>query len=168
MASRSKKIKPYSAPAEKLPILEEAAVQYQSLQAILGGNKTLKKNIAGDYDLIAITREGIKKSTLKSLAGYLGISMETMSRLLHSSHRNIQRKDEEELLDTLKTEKVLELASLTQRGIEVIGSKESFAEWLHSPLSALGNKAPLDFLDTSFGIQMVLKILGRLEQGVYS
>ena len=94
--------------------------------------------------------------------------METMSGLLHSSYRNIQRKDDDELLDTLKTEKVLELAALAQRGIEVIGDKESFAEWLRSPLISLGNKAPLDFLDTSFGIQMITKILGRLEQGVYS
>ena len=94
--------------------------------------------------------------------------METLSGLLHSSYRNIQRKDEDELLDTLKTEKVLELAAFAQRGIEVIGNKQSFAEWLQSPLVALGNKAPLDFLDTSFGIQMVTKLLGRLEQGVYS
>jgi putative toxin-antitoxin system antitoxin component (TIGR02293 family) len=94
--------------------------------------------------------------------------METMSGLLHSSYRNIQRKDDDELLDTLKTEKVLELAALAQRGIEVIGDKESFAEWLRSPLISLGNKTPLDFLDTSFGIQMITKILGRLEQGVYS
>jgi putative toxin-antitoxin system antitoxin component (TIGR02293 family) len=94
--------------------------------------------------------------------------MDTISRLLHTSHRNIQRKDEEELLDTLKTEKVLELAAFTQRGIEVIGSKDGFIEWLHSPLVALGNRAPVDYLDTSFGIAMVVKILGRLEQGVYS
>jgi putative toxin-antitoxin system antitoxin component (TIGR02293 family) len=94
--------------------------------------------------------------------------METMSMLLHSSYRNIQRKDEDELLDTLKTEKVLELAAFAQRGIEVIGDKESFAEWLHSPLVSLGNKTPLNFLDTSFGIQMLTKLLGRLEQGVYS
>jgi len=168
MADKSKKIKPSTVYDAPLPLVEEAAVQYETLRVILGGYKSLKKNIAGDFDLIAITREGIKKSTLKSLAGYLGISMETMSRLLHTSHRNIQRKDEEELLDTLKTEKVLELASLAQRGIEVIGNKAAFKEWLHSPLMALGNKTPLDYLDTSFGVQMVTKVLGRLEQGVFS
>ena len=168
MKKKSPKIKPYKYDEGAPPILEEAAVQYESLRVILGGNKYMKKVIAGDFDLISITREGIKKSTLKSLAEYLGISMETMSRLLHTSHRNIQRKHEEELLDTLKTEKVLELAAFTQRGIEVIGSKEGFIEWLHSPLVALGNKMPVDFLDTSFGIQMAIKILGRLEQGVYS
>lgn len=168
MGVKSKKTKSYTAVKEPLPILEEAAVQYESLRVILGGNKFFKKAISGEFDLIAITREGIKKSTLKSLVEYLGISMLTMSHLLHTSHRNIQRKDEEEILDTLKTEKVLELAAFAQRGIEAIGSKAGFIEWLHSPLIALGNKAPVDYLDTSFGIQMVLKILGRLEQGVYS
>ena len=168
MGIKSKKIKNYPVAARTLPVLEEAAVQYETLRLILGGNRSMKKTIAGDFDLISLTREGIKKSTLKSLAGYLGISMETMSRLLHTSYRNIQRKQEEELLDTLKTEKVLELASFVQRGIEVIGSKATLIEWLHIPLLSLGNKQPLDYLDTSFGIQLVLKVLGRLEQGVYS
>jgi len=162
-------MKPYIIDEDDPPtIVEEAAVQYESLRVILGGNKTLEKSLRGDFDLIDLSRTGIKKSTLKSLADYLGITMETLSGLLHSSYRNIQRKDNDELLDTLKTEKVLELAAFAQRGIEVIGDKESFTEWLHSPLVALGNKTPLDFLDTSFGIQMVTKILGRLEQGVYS
>jgi putative toxin-antitoxin system antitoxin component (TIGR02293 family) len=169
VAEKSKKSKPYKIPDEAtLPVLEEAAIQYESLRVILGGDKSLKKTIGGDFDLIALTRGGIKKSTLKSLAAYLGISMDTMSRLLHTSHRNIQRKDEEEMLDTLKTEKVLELAAFAQRGMDVIGSKEGFIEWLHTPLLSLQNKTPLDFLDTSFGIHMVTKILGRLEQGVYS
>ena len=168
MGTKPGKKKKYEVAEKPLSSVQEAALQYESLRAILGGNKSMKKTIAGDFDLISLTREGIKKSTLKSLAAYLGISMETMSRLLHSSHRNIQRKEEDQLLDTLKTEKVLELATFVQRGIEVIGSKESFIEWLHSPLTALGNKTPLDFLDTSFGIQLVTKILGRLEQGVYS
>lgn len=163
-----KNSKPYTVEEDTPSIAEEAALQYETLRVILGGDKSIKKTFSGDFDLINISRTGIKKSTLKSLSGHLGITMETMSNLLHSSHRNIQRKDEDELLDTLKTEKVLELATFAQRGIEVIGNKESFAEWLHSPLISLDNKTPLDFLDTSFGIQMLTKILGRLEQGVYS
>lgn len=168
MKNKTKKSKPYFQPEAAQSKVEEAAAQYESLMVILGANKYMKKTIAGDFDLISLTREGIKKSTLKFLAEYLGVSMETMSRLLHTSYRNIQRKHEEELLDTLKTEKVLELAAFTQRGLEVIGNKQGFIDWLHSPLIVLGNKTPIDFLDTSFGIQMVTKILGRLEQGVYS
>jgi len=173
MDPQIKKSKPYPIEEDSPSFVEEAAIAYgtqpyETLRVILGGNKNLKKSLSGEFDLINLSRAGIKKSTLKSLAGYLGINMETMSELLHSSYRNIQRKDEDELLDTLKTEKVLELATFAQRGMEVIGGKESFAEWLHSPLASLANKTPLNFLDTSFGIQMVTKLLGRLEQGVYS
>ncbi|MEO8820427.1 MAG: antitoxin Xre/MbcA/ParS toxin-binding domain-containing protein [Ginsengibacter sp.] len=168
MENQSKKIKLYSTQADIPSFVEEVAFPYETLRVILGGNKVVKKSLGGAFDLIDLSRSGVKKSTLKSLADYLGITMETMSMLLHSSYRNIQRKDEDELLDTLKTEKVLELAAFAQRGIEVIGDKESFTEWLHSPLISLGDKTPLHFLDTSFGIQMVTKILGRLEQGVYS
>ena len=147
---------------------EEAAVKYEALSVILGGKQNRRKSIAGDFDLIRLTREGVKKSILKTLAEHLGITMEAMSRLLHTSYRNIQRKDDNSLLDTLKTERVLELASFVQRGIDVIGNQEAFAEWVQSPLIALGNKKPLDFLDTSFGIQFLTKILGRLEQGIFS
>ena len=169
MEKRQKKAKTYSLQkSDASAMVEEAALKYETLGVILGGSKTVKTDLTGDFDLIALTREGIKKSTLKSLSQSLGVSMETMSRLLHSSYRNIQRKDDDELLDTLKTEKVLELAALTQRGIAVIGNKVAFSEWLHAPLPALANQSPLDYLDTSFGIQMVTRLLGRLEQGVYS
>ena len=154
---------------EDLPsIVSEAAVQYDTLKVILGGNKSVPKTISSDMDLINLSRHGVRKSSLKSLAGYLGITMEKMSSLVHSSHRNIQRKDEDELLDTLKTEKVLELAAFIKRGIDVIGTEDAFKEWVHSPIIALGNRKPIDFLDTTVGIQMALKVLGRLEQGVFS
>jgi hypothetical protein len=112
MNHQSKKLKAYSTEEHSPSMLEEPAVAYgiqpyETLRVILGGNKNLKKSLTGEFDLINLSRAGIKKSTLKSLAEYLGINMETMSGLLHSSYRNIQRKDEDELLDTLKTEKVL-------------------------------------------------------------
>jgi putative toxin-antitoxin system antitoxin component (TIGR02293 family) len=168
MAKSIKKPVTYTTQDDPLPLMEEAAVKYETLNVILGGKQNLRKSISRDVDLINLTREGVKKSTLKTLAAYLGITMEMMSGLLHTSYRNIQRKDDDSRLDTLKTERVLELASFTQRGIEVIGTKDAFAEWIQSPLIALGNKKPLDFLDTSFGIQLLTKMLGRIEQGVFS
>lgn len=163
-----RKSKEYSLKQEITSIVEEPAVKYKSLNVILGGKQSISQPVSGDFDLIALTREGIRKSSLKSLAAHLGVTMDVMSSLLHTSYRNMQRKDEDELLDTLKTEKVLELAAFAQRGIDVTGSKEAFIEWLHSPLVSLKNKRPLEFLDTTFGIQLLEKLLGRLEQGVYS
>lgn len=168
MPKATKTIKSYPTHQETPPYVEEAAIQYEPMRLIMGGAKTVSQPIGGELDLINLSRKGVRKSSLKSLCAYLGISMEKMSTLLHTSHRNIQRKHEDDLLDTLKTEKVIELAAFVKRGMDVTGSKESFIDWLHSPIAALGNKLPVDFLDTTFGIQLVSKILGRLEQGVYS
>ena len=166
---KSVKKKPdHKAAGDLLSIAAEAAVQYDTLKVILGGNTSVPKTISSEMDLISLSRHGVRKSSLRSLAGYLGTTMEKMSSLVHSSHRNIQRKDDDELLDTLKTEKVLELAAFIKRGIDVIGTEAAFKEWVHSPILALGNRRPIDFLDTTFGIQMALKVLGRLEQGVFS
>lgn len=168
MAKVSKKGRPYSLYEHSLPVAEGAAPKYETFNVILGGRHGSDSSAPGDFDLIRLTRDGIKKSSLKALASFLGLSMEAISGLLHTSYRNLQRKDDDSLLDTLKTERVLELASFAQRGIDVIGTREGFAEWIQSPLPALGNKKPVDFLDTSFGINFLLKILGRLEQGVFS
>ena len=108
------------------------------------------------------------RDRLSSLSKFLGVTLEQLAILLHSSYRNLARKDGSDLLDSYKTEKVLEIATFAQRGVEVIGSHAGFKRWLQSPILALGGKAPLEFLDTSFGIQLLLKLLGRLEYGVYS
>lgn len=151
--------------------MEEAAIAYTvnpsiSMRAILGGQ--IEGSTNNELDMIKITREGLKKGTLSSLASYLDVTMDQLSALLHTSYRNLLRKDANEMLDSYKTEKVLELAAFTSRGIQVIGSKSGFQQWVHSPVLALGNRKPLEFLDTTFGIQMVSKVLGRIEQGVYS
>ena len=166
------KISPDSALVhESSNVMNEAAFvynnAYNNLSVVLGGTYPMASSVS-EIDLIRLSRVGIKKNTLKHLSGYLGITLEQLGNLLHTSHRNLQRKDENELLDSYKSEKVLELSSLVSRGVEVIGNDADFKEWLHSPVLALGNRKPLDFLDTSFGIQMVLKVLGRLEMGVFS
>ncbi len=163
-----KKSKTYSSKSALPTVFEEAAVQYEPMKVLLGGARIIKENITSENDLIALVRSGIKKGSLKALAACLGITMDEMSSIIHTSHRNIQRKQDDALLDPLKSEKVVELALLAQKGIAILGTQESFREWLHTPLLALGHSKPVTFLDTSMGIHMVKQVLGRLEQGVYS
>lgn len=152
-------------------ILAEAAASNQGSGQVLSiilGESSSRYERPSPGRLIALTRTGVAKSSLKSLAFYLGVTMEELSAYLHSSYRNIQRKRDDELLDITKTEKVLELAAFAQRGLEVFGSQANFAEWLQSPLIALDGSLPKSLLDTSFGIGVLTDLLGRIEYGVYS
>ena len=94
--------------------------------------------------------------------------MEKMSDLIHISHRTIQRKKSDDLLNVYSTEQILEIAEVITKGIEVFNSLEVFTKWLHQDIRYLNFQKPLNYLDTSFGTKMVLDILGRIEHGVYS
>lgn len=154
-----------------ITMVQEPLLSYQAsspLAIILGEAYPPKSNQDRDHLLIALSRNGVKKSSLKSLAAFLGVTMEEVSDMLHTSYRNIQRKDDDELFDSLKSARILSLASFVQRGIEVLGSRHSFTEWLHSPLPVLQDKRPVEYLDTDFGVDVLSRILGRLEHGVFS
>jgi putative toxin-antitoxin system antitoxin component (TIGR02293 family) len=161
----SEKVKNGNILSEPLPVYGFTGINFILHKKSYDSSIALNFN---DIDLINLAREGVKKDSLKSLNNYLGITMEQMATLLGTTYRNLHRKDANEILDNSKTEKAIELATFARRGVQVIGSEEGFKSWLQSPIKSLSNKKPLDYLDTTFGIQMVLKILGRLEQGVFS
>lgn len=149
-------------------IVEEAAAHYETMRVVLGGNNLFPVPSFDDMDLIRLSRNGVRKSSLKPLSQYLGITMDKMSALLHTSHRNIQRKDDNELLDVYKSERVIEITQVISKGLELFGTADNLQQWLHSTILSLGGKKPIDLLDTSFGVRMILKLLGRIEHGVYS
>ena len=142
--------------------------KYDKIISILGGSSNLNQTITSELDLITISRKGLPKSVIVTISGLLGISMEKMSDLIHISHRTIQRKAPEDLLNVYSTEQILEIAQVVSRGIEVLGSLDNFTSWLHSEIRVLNYNKPISLLDTSFGTTLVLDVLGRIEFGVYS
>ncbi len=141
--------------------------KYDRIISILGGSAAIGQPIHNDIDLIEITRKGLPKSVVQTISNILSISMEKMSQLIHVSYRTIQRKSDKDLLNVYSTEQILEIAEVISRGIEVLGTIEAFSIWLRKEIRALNYKAPLDFLDTTFGVKLIRDILGRIEHGVY-
>ena len=64
------------------------------------------------------------------------------------------------------TEKIIELAEVTNLGIEVFGNNEKFRVWLETPNYALGNLKPFDLLRDSYGKEMIIGELTRIEHGI--
>ena len=86
--------------------------KYDKITSVLGGSSSLGTSINSDLDLITISRKGLPKSVITTISSLLGISMEKMSDLIHISHRTIQRKAPEDLLNVYSTEQILEIATL--------------------------------------------------------
>lgn len=141
-----------------------------TIRQILGGANVVPSSIRSEMDLVHLTRKGIHASAIASVSGFLGMSKSEMSeKILHTKLRTIQRQAKQPVLDVYKSEQTIEVASVIAKGLEFFrGDKQKLARWLHLPILALGNKKPIELLDTTFGSQLILRELERAQHGVYS
>ena len=56
---------------------------------------------------------------------------------------------------------------VTAIGLEVFDSHGDFASWLNAPSHALGNMKPAELLKDSYGKELVLNELHRIDQGIF-
>ncbi|MEX0608087.1 MAG: antitoxin Xre/MbcA/ParS toxin-binding domain-containing protein [Balneolaceae bacterium] len=121
-----------------------------------------------DMDMIEMARKGVSKKSLLNLSKLGSIPVKKLSELLPVSERTIQRYKNHEKFNSDVSEHLILIAKVLFRAEEVFENKNKMQNWLQTPLLGFGQKTPLSLLDTSFGAQLLMDELGRLEQGVYS
>ncbi|AMS26471.1 hypothetical protein AEM51_04965 [Bacteroidetes bacterium UKL13-3] len=131
---------------------------------------TSKSTIAfhDETDLIDVIRQGVSKKSLDYLITQIGYTITDIAEVLHVSDRNLRRYTASEKLNTEQSERLIEIARLYAKGEDVFGSIKAFNHWMDANILALGNKTPKSYLDTSLGIQLLHKELGRIEHGVFA
>lgn len=120
------------------------------------------------FDLIEVSRRGLSKKAVATMARNLGISQAELFTILHISARTWQRYTDEKLLPQDVTEKALQLANLYKQGNDVFGESWRFSGWMNHPSLYFGGKKPIDVLDTTFGFQLVSDEIIRIEHGVFA
>lgn len=118
--------------------------------------------------LIDQSRKGLAGTEAGRVAGLLGVSDKEMARLLNQSVATFHRQAKVGRLDATTSERLLVLGRLAGYGATVFQDQGKFTRWLQRPLRLLGDRSPLDLMDSPTGIQLVEDILGRIEYGVFS
>lgn len=174
--------------ADKMSIAEEKAVAYPTFHSLspangskgefnyikrallLMGVATLApfNAVENVSDFIQCIRSGVPKKALDNLVDVTGISPAGLASIVRTSDRTLRRYSANQKLNAEQSERVIELAKVYSRGEEVFGSIDNFREWMNSTVLALGNKKPIEFLDTSLGIEMLMDELGRIEHGIFA
>ncbi len=105
--------------------------------------------------------------TFDEFASKFPFDLSDWSNILHISARTIQRyRRDKKRLDSIHTDRLLQVMMLLNKGLEVFGNSENLTMWLNSKNIALGGISPISLLDNAFGINMVTNELTKIEHGV--
>ncbi len=140
----------------------------EALVEILGGRRVLKRRIRNLDELRGAVKSGLPYASLESVIDRLGLDREEASAALNLPQRTIARRKKEQRLQADESDRLLRLARISAVAAATLGSEEAAAQWLRRPNRALGNRVPLDLIDSDLGTRQIEEILGRIEHGVVS
>jgi putative toxin-antitoxin system antitoxin component (TIGR02293 family) len=118
--------------------------------------------------LVYAIRKGLPYSMFELIAEQSPFTVNDWVQLLDLSLKSMQRyKADDRDFKPIHSEKILEIAEVTRFGLEVFGDMDKFKLWLNTPSFALGKMKPIDLLGDSFGKEMVMTELNRIEYGIF-
>ena len=133
---------------------------------LLSGIKPI--SLSTDFSVVQLTRQGLPKNVLLSLAKKISLTIQELANIMHISERTLQRYDDDVVVSSEYSEKAIELARLYTRGHEIFGSIDKFKLWIRTPSVIFNGESPFSLLDTSAGFDMVFTELGRIEHGIFA
>lgn len=120
--------------------------------------------------VVKTIRKGLPFAIFSLIKKITPFSDEDWANYLNLSTKTLQRyKNEKDFLfKPIHTEKILELTEVTNMGVSVFDDLESFHDWLNTASLALGNHKPGELLQDSYGKELVLAELNRIEHGIFA
>jgi putative toxin-antitoxin system antitoxin component (TIGR02293 family) len=117
--------------------------------------------------LIVHLKRGFPVNSLTKLSHQMGVSENKLASTVNVAQRTLTRRKKEGRFKTDESERVLRIARLFEKSIDVMGTLELAQQWFRSPVKGLGGKTPLEYSDTEPGALEVEAILNRIEDGVF-
>jgi putative toxin-antitoxin system antitoxin component (TIGR02293 family) len=119
-------------------------------------------------DIIDAVQHGLEIEEVEKLRAVLGLPIEGLASKLGISKATLHRRKASGKLDPAESDRLVRLARLIGKAVEVFGDLEDARHWLNSPQFGLGGAVPLDYAQTEVGAREVEYLLGRIQYGVYS
>ena len=120
-----------------------------------------------DYKLEVISRirNGVRKAEWKRLLSKIGATEKEFENILPNSLSSMQKNT---VYGKETSERIYEIAQLYGLGFEVFDNREDFKKWLVTPARSLGDKKPIELLDSSLGFDLLKNEIIRIQHNVYS
>jgi putative toxin-antitoxin system antitoxin component (TIGR02293 family) len=118
--------------------------------------------------IISVIRAGIPYSLFELIQNYTPFSEADWANFLDISTKSLQRYRvaSKHLFKPIHSEKIIEMAEVTKVGLDVFGDSEKLKLWLNTPNFALGRLKPIELLKDSYGKELVMSELTRINYGI--
>jgi len=147
---------------------KELANFLKSNQLNLGKHTTYAEFLENKLLIIDVIRAGIPYSLFHLIQNYTPFTENDWANFLDISTKSLQRYRvaSEYHFKPIHSEKIIEMAEVTKVGLDVFGHLDKFKLWLNTPNFALGNLKPLELLKDSYGKELVMSELTRINYGI--
>lgn len=119
--------------------------------------------------MIAAIRNGIPYSLFELIQQYTPFTETEWANFLDISTKSFQRykASPEHLFKPIHSEKIIEMAEVTKMGLDVFGHMDKLKLWFDTPCFSLGKLKPIELLKDSYGKDMVMGELNRINHGIF-
>ncbi len=139
------------------------------------GNQTASVNNELTYSgfisdkmlIIEAIQVGIPYSLFDLIRHYAPFTEQDWAGFLNISTKSLQRyKQSSKQFKPNQSEKIIEMAEVTTIGLDVFGDINKFRLWLDTPNYSLGNLKPMNLIRDSYGKELVISELTRINYGI--
>jgi len=149
----------------------ESKLPHAEAADLLGGASLLKRKIRTRLDIHEVLKRGIPSGAFNFLLSRVKVlEPADVRQAVGLSVRTVQRRNQtpQKPLSTEQSGRAWKFAEVLAKATDVLGNQEAAEEWLNSPAIGLDQHRPLELLSTAVGAEMVERLLGRIEYGVYT
>ena len=117
--------------------------------------------------IISAIRVGIPYSLFDLIRVHTPFSESDWAEILHISTKTLHRyKSSSTPFKSTQSEKIIEMSEVTKVGMDVFEDMDQFKLWLDTPNFFLGNLKPIELLKESYGKELVIGELTRINYGI--
>jgi|GEM_PF-3664489 len=150
-------------------VIGERFVRYSSHQHKPPFLISFEEMLSDKLQLVSTIRAGLPNSFYLDLLDHLPLTEARWASILDVSIKSLRRYTEgDHTFKSIHSEKLIEMTEVTLQGIETFGSSDKFHLWLHTPSRVFRNIAPVELLADSYGKDLVLAELVRIDHGIFA
>lgn len=113
-------------------------------------------------------RKGLSVEAFGNVLAFTALPSDVVLKATDISERTLARRKKEGRFDPHESERLLRFGRIFEKAVDLFGgNREAATHWFRQPHRALGERRPLDLVETEPGGREVEELIGRIEHGVF-